>query len=207
MQATDSLLGPALRRAAYPADTRGTVGTEFTIDPSTFQEVFCADLPARQAAMLAETQQPAADLAFCEPTHNPAWKSLPSWAVVSTADNAIGVSGLRQMATRAGSITIETDASHVVMVSQPTNVSNLICSVLRSLTRPSDPSPRFAGIRTFRIGSWRGAMRDVSITVSGRFASRGETANANLEHHSTCFAPCCARRFRRHQSRTGPRRP
>ena len=88
-QATDSLLGPALRPAQYP--TGGAEpGTEFYIDPASFHEVFCADLPAEQAAVMAVSQRPGADVGFGEPTQNPAWKTLPSWAVVATADNAIG---------------------------------------------------------------------------------------------------------------------
>src|SRR5262249_7084473 len=45
-QATDSLLGPALRPAQYPKGAGAKPGTEFYVDPASFHAVFCADLPA-----------------------------------------------------------------------------------------------------------------------------------------------------------------
>jgi pimeloyl-ACP methyl ester carboxylesterase len=124
------LLGPALRPAPYPLPTGDKPGTEFFIDRPSFRAVFCADLPAEQAAIMAAAQRPAADLAFGEPTTNPAWKKLPSWAVVSTADKAIGATGLRLMAQRAGATTTEVDAAHAVMISQPAAVTAAIQAAL-----------------------------------------------------------------------------
>jgi pimeloyl-ACP methyl ester carboxylesterase len=133
-QATDSLLGPALRPAQYPTAAGSKPGTEFFIDPASFHAVFCADLPDQQAAVLAATQRPATDLAYGEPSGAPAWKTLPSWAVVGTADTVIGVTGLRQMAARAGAQTIEVDASHVSMLSQPRAVSDLILQAIAAVS-------------------------------------------------------------------------
>jgi hypothetical protein len=48
--------------------------------------VFAADLPAEQAAVMAVTQRPVAELAFTEPSGPPAWKSLPSWTVLASPD-------------------------------------------------------------------------------------------------------------------------
>lgn len=132
-QATDSLLGPALRPMRYPTGDASKPGTEFLIDRAAFRAAFCADLPQAQAAVLAAAQRPVADLAFGEPTHDPAWKKLPSWAVVATADKAIGVTGARLMAKRAGAITIEVAASHAVMLSQPGKVADLIRTAVGSL--------------------------------------------------------------------------
>ena len=50
---------------------------EFAIDPAKFHDVFAADLPTQQAAVMAATQRPVAELAFSEPSGPPAWKSLP----------------------------------------------------------------------------------------------------------------------------------
>ena len=133
-QATDSLLGPALRPAPFVAAEGQKPGTEFFIDPASFHEVFCADLPADRATEMAVTQRPAADVAFGEPTTRAAWKTLPSWAVVATADKAIGASGSRLMAKRAGSTTVEVDASHVVMLSRPQTVIDAIQTAITSLS-------------------------------------------------------------------------
>ena len=131
-QATDSLLGPNLRPADYPLPD-GTVGHELYIDPAAFHEVFCADLPAEQAAVLAVSQRPGADIGFGEPSGPAGWKTLPSWAVIATEDKTIGVSGERLMAERAGAITVEVDASHVVMMSQPEIVAETIRNALGTL--------------------------------------------------------------------------
>ena len=131
-QATDSLLGPALLPAQYP--TGGAEpGTEFYINPASFHEVFCADLPAEQAAVMAVSQRPGADVGFGEPTQNPAWKTLPSWAVVGTADMTIGPSGALLMAQRSGAEVTEIDASHVVMISQPQAVADIILAAVTAV--------------------------------------------------------------------------
>lgn len=131
--ATDSLLGPNLRPQEYPLPD-GTVGHELYIDQAAFHDVFCADLPAEQAAVMAVSQRPGADIGFGEPSGPAGWKTLPSWAVIATADMTIGVSGERLMAERAGAITVEVDASHVVMMSQPEVVADTILSALATLS-------------------------------------------------------------------------
>jgi pimeloyl-ACP methyl ester carboxylesterase len=75
---------------------------------------------------MAATQRPAAEGAFSEPNGPPAWKSTPSWAVVATADKAAGTDVIRSMAERAGATITLVDASHVVMVSHPDVVANVI---------------------------------------------------------------------------------
>ena len=131
-QSTDSLLGPNLRPAQYPSGG-DEPGIELYIDQAVFHEVFCADLPAEQAAVLAVSQRPGADIGFGEPSGPAGWKMLPSWAVIATADKTIGVTGLRAMAARAGSISVEIDASHCVMISQPKATADLIRTALGSL--------------------------------------------------------------------------
>jgi pimeloyl-ACP methyl ester carboxylesterase len=131
-QATDSQLGNALRPAEFPGPD-GEVGHELYIDQALFHEVFCADLPAEQAAFMAVSQRPGAEAGFGEPSGPAGWKTLPSWAVVATGDQTIGVTGERLMAERAGAITVEVDASHVVMISQPAAVADLIRTAIGSL--------------------------------------------------------------------------
>jgi pimeloyl-ACP methyl ester carboxylesterase len=132
-QATDSLLGAALRPAEYPTSD-GEVGHELYIAQEAFHEVFCADLPAEQAAALAVSQRPGADAGFGEPSGPAGWKTLPSWAVIATGDKTIGVTGERLMAERAGSITVEVDASHLVMMSQPEVVADTIRNAIGTLS-------------------------------------------------------------------------
>jgi pimeloyl-ACP methyl ester carboxylesterase len=96
------------------------------MDPAKARDVFAADVPAEQAAVLAVIQRPVADLAFSEPNGRPAWKSLPSWAVVATQDKAAGTDIVRSMAERAGATITEVDGSHVIMISRPDVVAGVI---------------------------------------------------------------------------------
>jgi pimeloyl-ACP methyl ester carboxylesterase len=132
--AKDSLIFPALRPFQYPNGS-AKPGTEFAIDPASFHEVFCADVPAAQAAVMAITQRPLSEVAFSEPTQDPAWKKLPSWAVIGLADKVIGVTGLRAMAMRANATAVELDgASHVSMISQPHDVAEVIANAVKALS-------------------------------------------------------------------------
>ena len=130
----DSLLGTAQVQREYPTGPGGETAPEFLVDPARFREVFAADLPAEQAAVMAATQRPIAAAAFTDPCGPPAWKSLPSWAVVATADKAAGSDVVRSMAQRAGAEIVEVDASHVVMVSQPQAVTELILKALHAVS-------------------------------------------------------------------------
>jgi len=121
----DSVLGTVLVPHHYPSADGGEA-VEFTIDPAGLRDAFAADLPPAQAVLLAATQRPVAELAFNEPNGAPAWKRLPSWAVVATADKAAGTDITRSMAERAGATITEVDASHVPMVSQPEAVTDVI---------------------------------------------------------------------------------
>ena len=120
----DSILGPALVPHEYP-DGGGTA-TEFAIDPEKLHAAFAADLSTEQAAVMAATQRPIAEACFSEASGTPAWKSLPSWAVIATGDKAVGTDLSRSMAERAGATITELDGSHVIMVSQPEAVTDVI---------------------------------------------------------------------------------
>ena len=130
----DSLLGTAQVEREYPTGPGGETAPEFLVDPARFREVFAADLPAEQAAVLAATQRPVAAAAFSDVSGPPAWKALPSWAVVATADKAAGSDVVRSMAQRAGADIVEVEASHVVMVSQPQAVTELILKALHAVS-------------------------------------------------------------------------
>ena len=133
-QSTDSQVLPALRPTQYPTTPTAAPGNEFTIDPASFHAVFCADLPAEQAAIMAVAQRPLAEASFGEMTQNPAWKTLPLWAIISPSDLVIGPSGERFMAERSGATITAIDASHVVMLSQPQAVADVILTALAAVS-------------------------------------------------------------------------
>jgi pimeloyl-ACP methyl ester carboxylesterase len=121
----DSVLNSALVPRKYPTADGGSA-TEFYIDPAKAREAFAGDLSDQEAALIAAIQRPISELAFSEPSGPPAWKSKPSWAVVATGDKAAGTDVVRSMAERAGATMTEVDGSHVIMVSQPQVVTEVI---------------------------------------------------------------------------------
>ena len=83
---------------------------------------------------IAATQRPVAEGAFSEPSGVPAWKSLPAWAVVATGDKAAGSDVIRAMARRAGATITEVEGSHVIMISQPQAVTDVILSAVAAVS-------------------------------------------------------------------------
>jgi pimeloyl-ACP methyl ester carboxylesterase len=129
----DSALGPALLTAQYPTGSGDETATELYVNPASFREVFARDLPEAQAAVLGASQRPVAAAAFDEKSGVPAWKKLPSWAVVATGDKAAGADVILMMAKRANADIVELEGSHVIMISQPEAVTDVILTALRAV--------------------------------------------------------------------------
>jgi pimeloyl-ACP methyl ester carboxylesterase len=129
----DSVLNSALVPHHYPAVNGGEPAVEFAIDPAKFHDAFAADLPAEEAAVMAATQRPVAESAFSEPAGAPGWKDLPSWAVVATGDKAAGTDVIRSMSERAGATITEVEGSHVIMISQPQAVTDVILEAVATV--------------------------------------------------------------------------
>ena len=129
----DSVLNTALVPLHYPASNGGEPAVEFAIDPEKFHDAFAADLPTEETTVMAATQRPVAELAFSEPSGAPAWKDLPSWAVVATGDKAAGADVIRSEAERAGATITEVEGSHVIMVSQPKAVTDVILEAVAAV--------------------------------------------------------------------------
>jgi pimeloyl-ACP methyl ester carboxylesterase len=113
-----SMLGESTVRPVPRSD--GT--TDLYVASEPFHDVFCADVPAPQAARMAATQRPAAQEALVEPSgEHPLWKRVPSWFVIGEADRIIPAALQRYMAERAGAQrVIPVDgASHALPVSRP----------------------------------------------------------------------------------------
>ena len=124
----DSVLGTALVPHQYAIE--GGTLTEFTIDPAKARDAFASDLTDTQANVVGTVQRPTADLAFTDPCGTPAWKTLPSWAVVATSDRAAGTDLVRAHAERAGADITEVDGSHLIMLSQAQAVVDVIESAI-----------------------------------------------------------------------------
>jgi pimeloyl-ACP methyl ester carboxylesterase len=108
----------------YPGGPAGDVDTY--IKPSLFPTCFASGLPAGLAAQLAASQQPLAASAVTEPSSVPAWQTIPSWAVIGTADRVIPPAELEFMARRAGAHITDVNAGHLSLISAPCVVTRVI---------------------------------------------------------------------------------
>ena len=111
-------------------------GSEFTLAPDGFHESFCADIPAADAAFYAISQRPLAGVALTEAAPTPAWRSRPVWAGLPTADRCIDPGVHRFSYDRMGAAVTEIDgASHVVMISHPEEVAEVVMTAVRACAR------------------------------------------------------------------------
>ena len=129
----DSVLSTAQVPLHYPTGEGQQTAVEFAIDPAKLHDAFAADLPEKQTSVMAVTQRPVSELAFTEKNGEPAWKKVPSWAVVATGDKAAGTDVVRSMAERAGATITEVEGSHVIMISQPQVVAEVILSAVAAV--------------------------------------------------------------------------
>jgi pimeloyl-ACP methyl ester carboxylesterase len=102
-----------------------------------FVKHFAADVDPVKARVMYAVQQPVAASAFQDVMGVPAWKSLPSWFLVATADEAIPPEAERQFAARMGATTIELASSHVAMVSHPDEVAQFVETAAMAVTSSS----------------------------------------------------------------------
>ncbi|NES28028.1 alpha/beta fold hydrolase [Micromonospora terminaliae] len=99
-----------------------------------FIQHFAADVDPVRAKVMHSVQQPIAGSAFNDAMGVPAWKSLPSWFLIATQDQAIPPDAQRMFASRMGATTSEVPASHVPMVSHPDVAAQLIKTAAETRT-------------------------------------------------------------------------
>jgi pimeloyl-ACP methyl ester carboxylesterase len=104
-------------------------------DPAAIPTNFAQDIPVAQARVLAATQKPIAARCFADTAGPPAWKTLPSWFLVSTQDRMINPDLERFMAARIRARTIKVRSSHASPASHPKQVAGLILAAARVHTR------------------------------------------------------------------------
>lgn len=114
---------------------------DLLIRPDAFPAQFAADVPAAEAARMAVTQRPIAAAALAEASGDPAWKKLPTWFVYGDGDRNIPAAALAFMADRARSrqTVAVPGASHVVMISHPDAVADLIRAAVAAVELAEAP--------------------------------------------------------------------
>jgi pimeloyl-ACP methyl ester carboxylesterase len=129
LQLTNQFPGSTLPATLDPVpftNADGSTGTDLYIQQDKFPHQFAADVPAAQAALMAETQRPIAQSALEETATAAAWKTIPSWDVVTTQDLNIPPAAQEFMAQRAHAHVTKVAASHSVAVSHPGVVTDVI---------------------------------------------------------------------------------
>ena len=101
------------------------------LDKEKFPASFAGDLPAAQAAFMADSQVPWGVDALAGSITEPAWRNKPSWYLVATDDRMIPPPAQRAMSERAGSTVVEAAGSHSIYISQPAAVAELIKDAAR----------------------------------------------------------------------------
>jgi pimeloyl-ACP methyl ester carboxylesterase len=104
------------------------------LDKAKFRASFAADVSEEKAAFLADSQVPWGTRALAGAVSVPAWKSKPSWYLVATEDKMIPPPAQRQMAARAGAMSVEAAGSHAIYISKPEAVAALIAKAATSVS-------------------------------------------------------------------------
>jgi pimeloyl-ACP methyl ester carboxylesterase len=102
------------------------------LKPSLVPWCFANGLPAGQAAVIAATQRPLAASALTATFGPPAWKTIPSWAVIGTADRVIPPANQTSMAQRAGAHITYVNAGHLSLISKPSVVTSVILDAVQA---------------------------------------------------------------------------
>ncbi|MEW2621325.1 alpha/beta hydrolase [Streptomyces sp. NPDC048106] len=128
-----------LNLVPYPGAPEGDYDAYLKVAPDGayqgFAGCFANGVPSGQARLLAAGQRPFAVSAGSEPSGTPAWQSIPSWAVVGTADHVIPPAEQLAMATRARAHVTKVDAGHLSLLTRPGVVSDVILDAARSAVR------------------------------------------------------------------------
>jgi pimeloyl-ACP methyl ester carboxylesterase len=121
---------PNLTVVPFPGAPTGVA--DAYMKQSAFPSCLANGLPASEVQVLAATQNPLSTVAFTQKSGVPAWKTIPSWAVVGTADHAIPPALQLAMATRAHAHIAEVRAPHLSMISDPGVVTRVILQAVHA---------------------------------------------------------------------------
>ncbi|PTL83383.1 alpha/beta fold hydrolase [Vitiosangium sp. GDMCC 1.1324] len=122
--------------ASMPSPSNDVVPTRdghLFFDESKYGTDFAGDLTKNRTDFMAVSQVPATTAAFGATMQVAAWLTKPTWGVVATEDRALSPDLQRWMYKRAGSKVTEIKASHVVYISQPEKVAEVIEEAAKSV--------------------------------------------------------------------------
>jgi pimeloyl-ACP methyl ester carboxylesterase len=124
--------GSCLGTGPFNVVPLSTGDADLYVEQSVFPGCFANGLPPAEGAVLAATQRPLAHSTLTEQSGPPAWKTIPSWAIVGTADHVIPPAELLAMAQNAGARVTQIDAPHLSMIADPGAVAAVIIQAARA---------------------------------------------------------------------------
>jgi pimeloyl-ACP methyl ester carboxylesterase len=124
--------GSCLGSGPFNVVPLSTGDADLYVEQSVFPGCFANGLPPAEGAVLAATQRPLAHSVLTEQSGPPAWKTIPSWAIVGTADHVIPPAEQLAMAQNAGARITEIDAPHLSMIAAPGAVAGVIIQAARA---------------------------------------------------------------------------
>jgi pimeloyl-ACP methyl ester carboxylesterase len=126
----------AFNAVPFPGAPKGDFDAYLKAGPDApypgFAKCFANGLPASQAAVLAATQRPIAFSAGSDPSGVPAWKTIPSWSLIGTADHVIPPPEQLFMSKRAHAHITKIDAGHLSLISRPGAVTRVIIAAAQA---------------------------------------------------------------------------
>jgi pimeloyl-ACP methyl ester carboxylesterase len=118
--------GQLLSKFAPPNDAMRAPHKYFFIPPARFHETYAADVSSSDAQFMADSQQQLAEKALGAPVSVAAWRTKPSYAILTTQDRVVSPQLQRWMYQRSNAKVTEVNASHAVFISQPAIVAQVI---------------------------------------------------------------------------------
>jgi pimeloyl-ACP methyl ester carboxylesterase len=104
-----------------------------------YTECFANGVPPKQAAVLLAEQRPGAAAQFSEPSGEPAWKTIPSWALIGTEDQVIPLALQEMFTKRAGATVSRVEAGHLSLITCPAEVTEVILSAAKAAAGAAEP--------------------------------------------------------------------
>ena len=121
---------PAPENGVLPPDDKGFV----YYSKENYHAGFCADLPVEESDFMFASQGAFAAKAFITPISNPAWRNKPTYGIVATEDKSINPDIQRRTYKRSNSQVTEIKGSHVVFMSQPEKVAEVIIEAAHAVS-------------------------------------------------------------------------
>jgi pimeloyl-ACP methyl ester carboxylesterase len=109
------------------------------VDRAKFRNIFAQDVPEKVTAVIAATQKPIINKAFDAVSKEPAWKSAPSWFLITAEDHALNPDLQRFEAKRMSAHITEVKSSHAVLISKPKEVAKIIESAAKEEVAMGNP--------------------------------------------------------------------